>query len=480
MVRLLAVLALLFTTVDPTAEDVYRALGVHDTPTDYVLLVDTSGSMAQNRRYDNVRDNLRTFVGKLDERDHVTLVTFDVVPSVVHSGSPSSAAAAIDRMPAVPEGDATDIGAALEVAITVLEGGKAEQSGAIVLITDGIAQPPSSSRYHEERGAAWTALAARGQALAARASGYVVPVVSGESGTGQMMTVVPNTLVLPYTQGVGGFLDRLQEQVRRGDARRALGDDAKVGVKASWALPAGADLSETVDVTLVLESTARKMPIELRNLRAELTGAPGELSGLPDRVELAPGERRELALTLSSTETAWKRLGRATAPAQAGLRFAADAGTPWQTVLERELGVRPANPAVTAEGTWNGVVTTGVRWGYIAAVFIALITLLLLGLVLWLRRHPAMRGVLVAIGGDTTHRIPLHGSRKLKFPRPENHSGLGGEFQVRGALAPVRGTPELTFWRPDGRKGESRLCPPDGDDLELYGVVFRHHPNERI
>ncbi|GLY50788.1 VWA domain-containing protein [Lentzea sp. NBRC 102530] len=482
MVRLLAVLALLLTTAEPTAEDVYKALGVHDTPTDYVLLVDTSGSMAQNQRYDNVRANLRTFVGELEDRDQVTLVTFDVVPSVLHTGSPDSAVAAIDAMPAVPDGAATDIGAALEVAMTVLEGGKTGQSGAIVLITDGISAPPGASRYHDEQGPAWAALGARGRDLAARTSGYVVPVVSGESGTGQMMTVVPNTVVLPYTEGVGDFLGRLQEQVKRGNAKRALGDDAQAAVKAGWSLPADENLADTVEIGLVLESTARKMPLELRNLRVELGGVSGELRGLPDRVELAPGERRELPLRLSSTEATWKRLGQATSPARAGLKFAADADTPWRTVLERELAVRPAIPVVTAEGTWNGVLTTGVRWGYIAFAFIVLIAALVLGIVLWLRRHPPMRGVLVAIGGDTTtHRIPVHGHRRgFTFPRPERDGGLGGEFHVRGATKPVRGVPVLTFLKPNGKKGESRQCPPDGDDLDLYGVVFRHHPDERI
>ncbi|WP_394617041.1 VWA domain-containing protein [Lentzea sp. JNUCC 0626] len=478
--RLLLVLSLLFTTVDPSAEDVYRALGVQDTPTDYVLLVDTSGSMAENRRYDDVRDNLRTFLGKLEERDQVTLITFDVLPSVLHTGSPSGAVAAIDKMPAVPKGLGTDIGRALDTALAVLEGGKPGQSGAVVLITDGIAQPPADSRYRADNGPEWTKLAERGQALAARASGYVVPVVSGESGTGQMMTVVPNTVVLPFAGGVGGFLDRLQEQVKRGNARRALGDDAKAGVKASWELPGGADLSETVEVTLVLESTARKMPLDLRNLRAELDGVPGELTGLPDRVELAPGERRELALTLSSTEAGWTRLGRAEVPARAKLTFEADAGTPWRTVLERELAVQLAIPAVRAEGTWSGVVSSGVPWGYIAALFLALIALLVLGLVVWVRRHPAMRGMLVATGGDETrHRILVHGARTLKFPRPEHHGVLGGEFHVRGALGPVRGTPVLTFRKPGGQKGESRQCPPGGEELDLYGVVFQHYPDDR-
>ncbi|SDM15853.1 von Willebrand factor type A domain-containing protein [Lentzea albidocapillata subsp. violacea] len=461
---------------EPGAEDVYRALGVFDAPTDYVVLVDTSGSMAEHQRYDNVRTNLRTFFGKLGDRDLVTLVTFDVVPSMVHSGSPKSAVAAVDAMPVVPRGAATDIGAALELAVSLLEGGKPGLSGAIVLITDGIARPPAASRYHEQGGPAWSELAARGRGLASRTGGYVVPVASGESGTDQMRSVVPGTVLLPYAEGVGDFLSRLQEQVKRGNARRALGDDLTSGVEVSWSVPDGADLADPVAAKLVLRSTARAMPLELRNLRVETQGLPGEVRGLPDRVELAAGERRELELTMSSTEPAWKGIGRVAHPVRADLRFAADVGTSWRPVLERDLGVRLENPAASAGGTWNGVLTKGVRWLYLLFAFVALITLPLTGFLLWARRNPVMRGVLVAIGGDdTTHRIPLHGSRRVTFPRPEA-GGLGGRFRVRGATAP-RGTPVLTYLKPDGTAGQSRMCPPDAGDLDLYGVVFRYHRN---
>jgi hypothetical protein len=478
VVRLAAVVAFLVVmaspvAAEPSAEDVYRALGVFNAPTDYVVLVDTSGSMAQHQRYDNVRGNLRTFFGKLGQRDQVTLITFDVVPSMVHSGSPSSAVAAIDAMPAVPRGAATDIGAALELALSVLEGGKPGLSGAIVLITDGLAAPPDASRYHEPEGPAWSELTARGRDLAARIGGYVVPVASGESGTDQMKSVVPSTVALPYAEGVGDFLGRLQEQVRRGNARRALAEELKAGVKASWSAPAGADLSDVVEVRLVLESTARTMPLELRNLRAE----PAGVRGLPDRVELAAGERRELTLTMSSPEPAWHGFGRVTRPAREDLRFTADVGTPWQPVLERDLGVRVAIPAAGADGTWDGVQTTGVSWAYLLAAFAALLALPLLGFWFWARNNPVMRGVLVARGGDgTTHRIPLQGIRRLRFPRPDS-GPLGGQFAVRGATRPRRGTPVLTYLRPDGTTGQSRQCPPDGDDLDLYGVVFRYHRN---
>src|SRR5258705_8124014 len=39
----------------PTREDIYRQLGVDAVPADYVILVDTSGSMSVDGRYNNVR-----------------------------------------------------------------------------------------------------------------------------------------------------------------------------------------------------------------------------------------------------------------------------------------------------------------------------------------------------------------------------------------------------------------------------------------
>src|SRR5262249_45253212 len=117
-----------------TIDEVYRSLGVTAVATDYVVLVDTSASMAKNGRYSSVQAGLRAFFGGLRPDDHVTLITFDSVPNLVRNGPASTTMDAVDRMPS-PKGEFTDIGAAIELAFDVLDGANTGSPGAIVLLT---------------------------------------------------------------------------------------------------------------------------------------------------------------------------------------------------------------------------------------------------------------------------------------------------------------------------------------------------------
>lgn len=256
------------TTTDPapSRSEVYQALGLNDQPADYVVLVDTSGSMNQDGRYDTVRSTLGSFLNGMSPKDHVALFTFDSRPQPRYIGSAGDSAAITARLPAAPDpaGD-TDIGAALDAALTELERDQASAVASVVLLTDGEHHPVAGSGYPDSTGPAWTALRGRAQALAGRTelAGYALPLGNGATGAGLLGDVVKNTTVLrpESIQDLGSYLARAGERTQTRKAQLLLAGDVGQGVTAEWQDAGRSDLTDgSATAKLTLRSTSRHVP----------------------------------------------------------------------------------------------------------------------------------------------------------------------------------------------------------------------------
>src|SRR3954453_1642467 len=118
----------------PTREQIYRQLGVDSVPADYVVLVDTSGSMAGNGRYSNVRRVLAGFLSGLAPSDYVALYTFDTSPQRRYGGSAANRDAVLDALPGGPTPNGkTDIGLGIEQALNELNRSGAAGIATVVL-----------------------------------------------------------------------------------------------------------------------------------------------------------------------------------------------------------------------------------------------------------------------------------------------------------------------------------------------------------
>ncbi|MFN8137812.1 MAG: vWA domain-containing protein, partial [Propionicimonas sp.] len=97
-------------------EDVIAALGLDVTSeaADYVVMVDTSGSMNAGGRYDSVRRELGKLVDSLDSDDRVSLLTFDTKAKSRFRGLVgANRSAVLAGLPATAKGKHTDLGTAI-------------------------------------------------------------------------------------------------------------------------------------------------------------------------------------------------------------------------------------------------------------------------------------------------------------------------------------------------------------------------------
>ncbi|MFE6668064.1 VWA domain-containing protein [Streptomyces sp. NPDC057697] len=468
----------------PDREEIYRDLGVADQPVDYVVLVDTSGSMKAKGRYGTVRSTLRTFLGGLTRADHVALITFDDRPEARYIGSAGDPAKIVARLPEAPDPDGgTDIGAALDLALRELERSDAASVASVVMLTDGRHQPPRGSGYPTSSGAPWTALRKRAEALGARTAlaGYALPLASGASGAERLGDVVGNTLVLRpgSIQDLGSYLQRAGDSTRARSAARLLAEDRGKGVTASWEPTGPRDLttgSATASVTF--RSAARHLPLTVSGARLSAAGATLGISGLPTRLTLGPGESRTYPVRLAGGPDGGGLPYRRTEEASAVLRVSGRVSSPWQRALAPDVDLKV--PGAVAVG--GGPLTVRAETGSALLLPGILLGLLAVLVPAWLRwrsvNRPLLSGALIVVPvfeGGVPGRIALSGRRVAFQPREGGHGTVRGRRR-RGADGPrtellIRYVPQGATGRPD-----RVICAP-GARAVVGGLSFTHRPD---
>ncbi|MFG2407739.1 VWA domain-containing protein [Streptomyces brevispora] len=464
----------------PSREEVYRQLGVAEQPVDYIILVDTSGSMKAKGRYDTVRSTLRTFLGGLTHSDHVALVTFDDRPEARYIGSAGDPAAIVARLPKKPDANGgTDIGAALDQGLRELERDDAASVASVVMLTDGKHQPPRRSAYPKSSGPPWKALRKRADALAQRTelAGYALPLASGSSGADRLGDVVDNTVVLRpgSIQDLGRYLQRAGDSTRARSAAKLLADDQGKGVTASWK-PAGVrdvtDGSATASVTF--RSATAHVPLTVSDARVSAAGAPLDVSGVPRRLTLEPGESRTYSVRLAGKPGGGGPF-RHTEEASAVLRVSGQVSSPWQKALAP--GVDLKVPA--AVGATGGPLRVRAEVGsafLLPGIILVLAAALVLGALRWLSvNRPALTGVLTAapvFANAIPQRFPLTGRRVTFRPHGGGHGTVHGRRR-RTAQGPrvdllIRYVPDGATGRPD-----RVVCAP-GARAVVGGLAFTH------
>jgi hypothetical protein len=463
-------------------DDVLAALGVDKAPTDFVVMVDLSRSMADNGRYADVKAALRDLFGRLDPVDRVSLVTFAEVPTVVARAGPQAARGAVDRLPVTPDGAATDIGAAIEEGFALLERSPADRSAALLLLTDGLPQPPAYSKYAALDGPAWSALAGRGQLLAQRVHGIALPLGTGETGAPLLGRTLPGTVVLQL-QGddLADYLAGLPRELRLAAARERVEKDLAGSVTARWISPPGVPDLGTGPATMAVElrSTTAVLPLVLDGLQVEATAPDVAATGVPPAVVLPPGgvERLTLRLADDSPPAGW-HLGRSSKVVAGDLHLTGRVGTPWRLVVEQDLrqhlNLRPLDTVAPL----TVAVSAGLSWWLVGSAAAAVPALLLLAWLLWNRSRPRLTGTLtVDRPDDIMSEIDVAGRRTVRFhrldaPAPDE---MNGTYVVRGA----RRGPPVVVYRPDRGPAQRRSCSP-GEWVDIGGVLLRWTDRARV
>lgn len=371
----------------------------------YVILVDTSQSMAESGRYDAALDALRKLVSGLAATDDIALIAFGEAARVVYSGPAGrTPAEVVDLLPANPGDSRTDIGQALDRAVSALASPPVAAVNAVVLLTDGGHEPAAGSPYPFSAGTAWTRLRDRAAAIPDVVA-MGLPLAPGAvAGANLLETVFPGA-VIAAPESTTTLTDRIEAEAVAVLARKAGMIAASVTVvwPDKLRLRPGA---QTVEVTV--DASASQVPVTLSNL-ALRTDCPDVTAALPTAaLTLDPGQARPLAVEVRWNPSMDDRL--TPVRLRCGVALDGTVGSPWSAVLAQsldsplKLDVRGARTEVTVAGVLGAPSVIG-----------SAVTLALLALVgwWWWRRLPVLRGTLV-VSTDGQHNraaVPLRGRR---------------------------------------------------------------------
>ncbi|WP_224756594.1 vWA domain-containing protein [Streptomyces sp. col6] len=466
----------------PTRAEIYRSLELDREPADYVILVDTSGSMTKEGRYNTVRSTLRPFLDGLTAEDHVALFTFDSRTEARYVGAAGDTSKIIASLPGTPTPDGdTDIGAALDAALKEVARDDAAPVASVVLLTDGEHRPAAHSRYPKASGPAWDALGKRARTAAGRTelAGYAIPLGGGATGAGLLADVVPDTTVLrpKGIQDLGAYLARAGDRTRARKAARLLAPDTGKGVTATWEDGGALDLGDgSATRKLTLRSTTAHVPLTVSGLRASVTGPDLTVEGLPGQLALEPGESKTYALTLHGRLSAGWLPYRRTEDASATLHLAGRVTSSWQQPLAPDIKLKtpPAVRVQKAEVPLRASVGSAAFLPLLAAVVVLAV---LAGWLAWRRvNRPPLRGVLLLatpFGGPLPERIELRG--RMMALRPVSTGGRGTVHGRRRSTGEGPRTELHIRFSPDGTaaRESGAVCAPGGE-VVVGGVSFTH------
>lgn len=414
-------------------DDVVAALGLAKAtePADYVVMVDTSGSMKAGGRWDSVRHELGTLVDGLNAQDRVSVMTFDATVVPRFSGlAGKNRAAVLAKLPAVASGLHTDLGAAIDAGLTVLERPETHRLAALILITDGKVDAPGSP-YASVKSAAWKDLKSRASALSEshQVAAYAVSLQAA-TDAGLLKKVFPRASEVSAAQvgdrfaNVGGDLVRLQ-------AAEVLKKELAQPIQVTWAGDLGASVANgtPVDVQLTFASPYAHVPVTLQGIRATApAGLRVELSGLPASVTVDPA--KSVTVEAKALVT-----GSPSGDATAGVSATVD--SPWRKAMENDLGLNfdpklsgtTPIPAAPIKLPPTLLPLAGAIGGLVAAA--ALVLLLARMLLI-----PTMSGSLtIRRGGRELTEILLRG-RRMKLVAPQAATELAG---LSGSATGARG-----------------------------------------
>lgn len=462
-------------------DDVVAALGLGSEPADYVVLVDTSGSMNQGGRYGAVRLKLRTLLDGLEADDRVSLLTFDSSARFRFRGVVGESPGAIlAKLPATAGGDHTDIGAAIAAGLTELERADTHRLAALILITDGVLDTRPGSAYADVDSNAWKRLSSRAADLAKdhELAAYAVSLLA-KTDAALLKKVLPQATEVSATEvgdrfaEVGGDLVRLQ-------AAKALEHELAVPVQVNWTGDLGAALAGNAPVPVNLEfiSPYTHVPIELQDLQAQgPAGLSVVLSGLPEKVTLEPGARVTVAAQATVT-------GSAGSGADVGLT--ATVTSPWRKVLEEDLGLEFA-PVL--EGSAKVAPPPLELPPTLAPTLVAIVALVALGagvlLIGSMLLTPRVDGLLeFSRSGRPVADVVVNG-RRMKLVAPAGAVELA---ELRGVISGARGSSRAQrAVRINAQLGADRAkgLVADGDvillgDIEIAYVSGRRRILEKI
>jgi hypothetical protein len=301
----------------PAAPDAVAAgLGIKGIPTELVILVDISQSMAASRHglYPQVQQELPLFMSALakqEPQDTVGVVVFGAPADTqtIYLGPPSGNV----PLPATANSDGTDFGAAFKQAVNILNQAPANvQVGGVLLLSDGELYAPDDTEYGTYQAPGWQKLRSRVASMSIPVTGYGLPLTTDQkviSGLNQALGAVfgRRQLLTRYVGDLGAELGLAQQEVYDSKVTSAAQPDNGRGIHVTWSGLPGTGGAPPLSLSagqctvwVKLTATTQRIPLNVDKLSVTSTGLPVTMTGkLPatDRV-LKPGQSITLPVHL--------------------------------------------------------------------------------------------------------------------------------------------------------------------------------------
>lgn len=410
--------------------DVADAIGVTPEPADYVLVLDTSGSMTKDGAWSKAVAAVSGLAGSLGPGDRLSVVTFDEFTDLAWEGEhPIDVAALTAALPSVPEGERTDIGAGLAAALDVLERPEAHGLSAVVLMTDGEITTEPDSPYKTMGSPAWNELAGRAAALGGDTAAFALGLAQ-VTDAAAMQRVFPGADLVADGVEIVDYLSGLSREVLLHRIDGALAPDNGAQLEISWK-----------DDAVTISSPMTLVPVQLTELTLSDGAGTVEADG---PVVLGPGESVTLPVEVASGFAGEATLvGTVTSPWQATLSQLAFTLPTLSSAALSVAAVEPTpresaavTPALEPEpereedetGSWS---FPGFFWPTLAGAGLVAA----LGVWLAMAARPRMSGSLSLEGHGHRREIGLAGRRMVL---PENPLGIRGHVSGRRGVTPVR------------------------------------------
>lgn len=465
-------------TDEPTRAEILDMLGSGHVPADYIVLLDTSGSMAEGNRYATAVQALGGLFEALPAEDRVALYTFDSSVNPEYQGPRLPSPELIGKLPPAPNPTgSTDLGKAMSVALEELQRNGAAQVANVVIITDGAHDPAPGSPYADPAGPAWEALRQQAkQKAASTLSVYVVPLGDGSSGAAAVKSVFDSTIVLAPgdMRNLREYLNRSKARVEIEKARTVLSGDIGRSLETKWKIEPGDDGRAEVVVTLT--STAKHLPVDVENVRMEVGNKAIGVTISQQRHRIEPGKSVDITGFLSY-QPKGDMLMRRTVAEETTISLRATVRSSWTAALKPEIDLAVDRELTAGSDPVTLSRTVGSSL-FLPGFGVLVLVLVVLTVFLRRRRRDVLDGTLIISTGVESSelaRFKLSGSKTVLDGR-----GLPG----RGAVMPDRplwgkcgADLKISYTNaPDARPPVTGRC-RSGGSLILGGLYFSHLKN---